>query len=78
MIEGIKERIISPDVSLLEAMKRMDEIMVKTLFVLQNEHFEGIVTLGDIQRAIIKNVALKEPVSQILDKNKIYGYQDQQ
>ncbi len=74
MIEGIKERIISPDVSLLEAMKRMDDIMVKTLFVLQEEHFEGIVTLGDIKRAIIKNVALKEPVSQILDKNKIYGY----
>ena len=74
MIERIKERIISPNVSLLEAMKRMDEIMVKTLFVLQDEHFEGIVTLGDIQRAIINNIVLKEPVYQILDKNKIYGY----
>ena len=52
----------------------MDDIMVKTLFVLQEEHFEGIVTLGDIQRAIINNIALKEPVSHILDKNKIYGY----
>ena len=49
----------------------MDEIMVKTLFVLSDEHFEGIVTLGDIQRAIINNVALQEPVSLVLDKNKI-------
>ena len=73
MINKIKNRVIAPTTSLLETMKVMDEVMVKTLFVLQGEHFEGIVTLGDIQRAIIKNIALKEPVSQILDKNKIYG-----
>ena len=77
MIEKIKSRIVSPSTSLLDAMKRMDEIMVKTLFVLSEEHFEGIVTLGDIQRAIINNVALKEPVSRILDKDKIYGYQSE-
>lgn len=41
-------------------MKRMDEIIVKTLFILDERHFEGIVTLGDIQRAIINNVALKK------------------
>ena len=75
MIERIKDRIINSSVSLLEAMKRMDDIMVKTLFVLSEEHFEGIVTLGDIQRAIINNIALKEPVSKILDRYKIYGYQ---
>jgi len=73
-IEKIKERVIPPLFSLLDAMKRMDELMVKTLFVINEEHFEGIITLGDIQRAIIKNVALKEPVSHILDKDKIYGY----
>ena len=73
-IERIKERIISPFFSLLDAMKRMDEIMAKTLFVINEEHFEGIITLGDIQRAIINNISLKEPVSHILDKDKIYGY----
>ena len=74
MVEKIKNRVITPTTSLLETMKVMDAIMVKTLFVLQGEHFEGIVTLGDIQRAIINNIALKEPVSHILDKNKIYGH----
>lgn len=74
MFDAIKNRIITPNTSLLEAMKVMDDIMVKTLFVLQEGHFEGIVTLGDIQRAIINNIALKEPVSHILDKNKIYGH----
>ena len=75
MIDRIKTRIIAPSTSLLESMKLMDEIMVKTLFVLNKEKFEGIITLGDIQRAIINNIALKEPVCKILDKNKVYGYQ---
>lgn len=75
MIDRIKTRIIAPSTSLLESMKLMDEIMVKTLFVLNNEKFEGIITLGDIQRAIINNIALKEPVCKILDKNKVYGHQ---
>lgn len=74
MIEKIGDRKVSLSASLLEAMKQMDEIMVKTLFVLSGEHFEGIITLGDIQRAIIKNIALKEPVSRVLDKDKVYGY----
>lgn len=74
MIEKIKTRIISPSASLLDAMKLMDELKVKTLFVFEKEHFEGIITLGDIQRAIINNIALKEPVGRILNKKKIYGY----
>ena len=75
MIEKIKSRIISPSASLLDAMKQMDEVKVKILLVFNGEHFEGLITIGDIQRAIIKNIALKEPVSRILNKNKIYGYQ---
>lgn len=74
MIERINNRIISPFVSLLDAMKQMDEAKVKILFVLLDEHFEGILTIGDIQRAIINNISLKEPVSRILNKNKVYGY----
>lgn len=77
MLNKIKDRVISPYVSLLDAMKQMDEVKVKTLLVLCDEHFEGILTIGDIQRAIIHNIALKEPVSRILNKNKIYGYQSE-
>lgn len=74
MIEKIKERIISPSLTLLETMKWMDEVKVKMLFVFSGEHFEGLITIGDIQRAIINNIALSEPVSRILNKNKIYGF----
>ncbi len=77
MIEKIKERIINPSTSLIDAMKQMDSIMVKTLFVMSDDHFEGIITLGDIQRAIINNISLKESVCLILDKGKVYGYESE-
>ena len=74
MIERIKSRVVAPSLSLLDTMKRMDEVKVKMLFVFSGEHFEGLITIGDIQRAIINNIALNEPVSLILNKNKIYGF----
>lgn len=73
-IDKIKSRTISLSTSLLDAMKLMDELMVKTLFVFNEDHFEGIATLGDIQRAIIRNIPLKESIGSILDKNKVYGF----
>lgn len=73
-LEKVKNSIITLATSMLNAMKLMDEVKVKTLFVIENGHFEGIVTIGDIQRAIISNIALNDPVSRILDKNKVYGY----
>ncbi len=74
VFDKINHLSISSSVSLLDAMKVMDERKVKILFVCKGERFEGVITLGDIQRAIINNIALKEPVSRILKKNKIYGY----
>ena len=72
MIKKIECRIITPQKSLIDAMKQMDNIKVKLLFVFSGEKFEGIFTIGDIQRAIIKGVALTEPVGSILDRQKKY------
>ena len=44
-------------------MKQMYEVKVKILLVFSGEHIDGLITIGDIQRAIIKNIVLKEPVS---------------
>lgn len=74
VLEKIKNRIIAPDITILSAMKKMDEIKMKILFVYDGDRFEGILTLGDVQRAIIKGHSLTEGVSNILDRNKIYAY----
>lgn len=73
MIESIKSRVIAPSVSMLDAMKRMDEVKVKMLFVFDGEHFVSILTVGDIQRAILKNIALEEQVGRVVDRNKKFA-----
>lgn len=70
----IGDRIIPLSENLLSALKQMDTQKVKTLFVFNDSHFEGIITLGDIQRAIINNIALEDSICSILDRKKVYGY----
>lgn len=72
MIDKIVNRCVLPSASLLDTMKLMDDMKVKMLFVFNGEHFEGIITIGDIQRAIIKGYTMDSPVSAILSKDKKY------
>lgn len=76
-IDKIKNRIIGPNCTILTAMKKMDEIKMKILFVFMEDKFEGILTLGDIQRAIIKGAPLIDNVINIIDRNKIYAYSEE-
>lgn len=73
MIEKIKDRVISLRTTLWDAMKQMDRQGVKVLFVFTGEFFEGLLTIGDIQRALIRGVSLQDAVEQVLDRNKIYA-----
>ena len=73
-MRDISKETISLSTSLIEALKTMDLQKVKTLFVFDGNHFEGLFTVGDVQRAIIKNTALNESVGKVLDRKKIYGY----
>lgn len=76
-MKEISNITIAPSTSLLAALKTMDERKVKTLFVFDGDHFEGLFTLGDVQRAIIKNIGLEKNVGTILDRHKIYGYKSE-
>ena len=73
ILEKIRDRVINPSVSLIDAMKLMDSLGKKLLFVFSEDVFLGILTIGDIQRAIIKGVSLTSSVDLILDKDKIYA-----
>lgn len=70
----IETRSISSSESLLAALKLMDVQKVKMLFVFDNEHFVSILTIGDIQRAIVKNIALETLVAQVVDRNKKFAH----
>ncbi len=75
--QDIEKRSIQETKSILEALKLMDSSKAKLLFVFNNNKFEGLLTIGDIQRAILQDVNLADSVSSILDKNKIYASVDE-
>jgi dTDP-glucose pyrophosphorylase len=63
-----KRFIVSPDYSILETLKLMDTLDKKLLIVSQGEVFIGLVSIGDIQRAIINNFGLENTILSILRK----------
>jgi dTDP-glucose pyrophosphorylase len=73
VLEKVSNRVIGVDETIINAMKKMDKEGVKLLFVFENDKFLGILTIGDIQRAIIRNVDMNTAVHAILDENKIYA-----
>ena len=69
MILDFRNRVISQDKNLLFAMKQMDALDKKLLLVIDNNKFEGLISAGDIQRAIISNLPLETTVAKVLRKN---------
>lgn len=72
-IDKIKNRSIFMDCTILDSLKKMDAEKCKLLFVFENEMFRTILTIGDVQRAIIKAVDLSSPVSSIVNTNKVFA-----
>ncbi len=70
----VDKRKIDIQSNLLAALKQMDAQHVKMLFVFDKEHFVSILTIGDIQRAIVKNIALETPISNIVERNKKFAH----
>lgn len=64
------------EASILSALKKMDEESVKSLLVFENDKFISLLTIGDIQRAILGNNDLSTPVGNIIDKNKKYAQKE--
>ncbi len=67
-IESIK---IQHDVTMLDALKKMDSTFRRLLLVFDGNNFKNIVSIGDIQRAIIKNLPFTTPLKEILRKETL-------
>lgn len=73
----VTNRVIQEASNILEALKLMDSSKTKLLFVFKEDKFQGLLTIGDIQRAILNDTDLTSSISSILDKNKIYASVDE-
>ena len=66
--KNIEKITINSSETILFALKRMDESGGKLLILERDEKFDGLISIGDIQRAIIKNISLEESVEAIKRK----------
>ena len=62
----IKNITIPYEASILDALKLMDRINKKLLIIIRNNKFYGLLSVGDIQRSIIKNLPLETFISEIV------------
>jgi dTDP-glucose pyrophosphorylase len=66
--------IITPKASLLEGLKKMDAIRKKLLLVHDGTKYIGLLSIGDIQRAIIHSIDLNSSVSSIIRTDNIIAH----
>lgn len=72
-IQDIETRSIQLSKNIIEALKLMDSSKTKSLFIFDENKFVGLLTIGDVQRAILKDIDLTSSIITILDRNKIYA-----
>ena len=68
MKPGIENISINKSATIISALKQMDTEKVKLLLVQDNGKFYSLLSIGDIQRAIIANVSLDSSIECILRK----------
>lgn len=69
MTEKIRKRYIEHDADLIDALKQMDQYDCKLLIAVNKDHFEGLISIGDIQRAIISDHPLSTAIIDVMRKN---------
>lgn len=74
MNKSIKSLSIGYDRPVSEALKQMDEIGRKLLIVIRGSLYHSMLSIGDIQRAIINGIPLSSPLSSILRREVKVGY----
>ena len=73
--ERIQKKIVSSEKTLIQTMKLMDEAFTKLLLVFDGEKFLGIITNGDLQRAIIAHTSFDTPIGKIVSREgKLYAH----
>lgn len=67
------KRIISPYATLIEALRLMDEIGKKLLIICEGKKFIGVISIGDIQRALLNKDDLSENVCKYIRSDMIFA-----
>lgn len=67
--EHFRTKIVDSHQTIIQTMKMMDSCRSKALLVFDQGQFLGIITIGDLQRAIIANLPFDTPISTLIDNS---------
>ena len=71
--KNIKDFIIGPNVTLKDAMTKISDNYKGIIFVVQNKKLIGVLSDGDIRRALIRGASLLTHVEKIMNVNYIFS-----
>lgn len=79
MSEPLPENLlyVSPKESIKNALKKMDDMQRKLLIVINDDGFVGLVSIGDIQRAILRSVPLSSSIDTIMRARITVSHEDE-
>ena len=73
--ERIQSIIVDANKTIIQTMKIMDDVRSKSMLVFSDGRFVGMITNGDLQRAIIANKPFDLPIRELVDNaNKKYAH----
>jgi CBS domain-containing protein/GTP:adenosylcobinamide-phosphate guanylyltransferase len=72
----VEKITLNSEETILFALKKMDILERKLLIVIKDEKFIGLISIGDIQRAIIKNLSLETLVKEIIRDDILIAWSD--
>jgi len=73
--ERIKKKIITADKTIIQTMKLMDDACTKLFLVFDGEKFLGIITNGDLQRAIIAHIPFDTQIGKTVSREgKLFAH----
>ena len=74
--ERIQSKIIDSEQTIIQTMKLMDGARTKSFLVFERDKFLGMITNGDLQRAIIANKPFSLPIGDLINNaKKKYAHQ---
>ncbi len=71
-----EQLIITPNITIEEAMRAIDIGACKTVFLVEDGILKGSLTDGDVRRFLLRGGSLKDNVKQVVNYNPRYFYED--
>ena len=67
--ETLGENVLGPSASIRDAMAALDTSSLEIILVVENERVLGVMTDGDIRRALLGGQTLESPIAHSMQRN---------